>query len=148
MDRKEENALWQEIVDRYDETAPGDLPREDLDEPGPTTEELDAAATESDEELEAAATEEPADAPLPWEDEGHFTPPRPEPIPLATPPRMLAWLGVFGSPVIALVALVAGHPFRGVLGLLMVAWFVGGFLYLVHTMRDEPRDPWDDGSRI
>jgi hypothetical protein len=29
-----------------------------------------------------------------------------------------------------------------------VAWFVGGFGYLVHEMPRSPRDPWDDGSRI
>jgi hypothetical protein len=35
-----------------------------------------------------------------------------------------------------------------VLGWSLVAWFVGGFLYLVATMPRSPREPWDDGSRV
>lgn len=148
MDRKDEDALWQEIVDNYEDTAPGSEPSED---PADADDPTDAADLLSVPLLDPTAEAEPDPADeelLPWEDEGRFTPPPPEPIPLAAPPRMLAWLGVFGSPVLALVALVAGHPFRGILGLLMVAWFVGGFVYLVRTMGDDPRDPWDDGSRI
>lgn len=138
---RDEDALWQEIVDNYGETA-------------------------SVEEAAAGSEEEPALDPQPelyvipepepevprelrdWDDQERYQPPPPAPIPLAEPPRMLGWLGVFGAPVIALVALVLGHPFRGILAVLLVAWFVGGFIYLIRTMNADPRDPWDDGSRI
>lgn len=149
---RDEDALWQEIVDHYDDTAElddGHLESEtradSADEPsdGPQSQ---LFVFPDPEPAEEPSVEEPE--PTSWEDEGRFVPPPPARIPLAEPPRMVAWLGVFLAPVIALAALVLGHPFRGILALLLVAWFVGGFVYLVRTMPNEPRDPWDDGSRI
>ena len=74
-------------------------------------------------------------------------PPEPGPLPVPAPDRGIAWIGVFGAPVVLLVSLLAGIDLPRWVGWLMVAWFVGGFVYLVHQMPREPRDPWDDGSR-
>ena len=54
----------------------------------------------------------------------------------------LSWIDVVG------LSLLAGIDLPRWVGWLMVAWFVGGFVYLVHQMPREPRDPWDDGSRV
>ena len=62
--------------------------------------------------------------------------------------RLLAWLGVFGSPAVLLVCLVFGIDLPQLLAYLLVAAFVGGFLYLVRQMPSGPRDPDDDGAVI
>lgn len=139
--REREDELWREIVANYGERPTLEEPAagEDADDP--------AAAVESD--GPAAGTEEYDDPdPAAWEDEGRFVPPPPPPIPIADPPRMLAWLGLFGVPMSLLVIVVAGLHVPQWLGLLMVAWFVGGFVYLVKEMPRDPPDPWDDGSRL
>src|SRR5699024_3402125 len=83
-----------------------------------------------------------------WEDEGRFVPGEPPPIPLPSPPRLMAWFGVFGMPALLLVSVVAGQWLPTWVGTLMAAWFVGGFVYLGKNMPDEPPDPWDDGARL
>lgn len=82
----------------------------------------------------------------PPEDGEHFVPPPPPPVPVATPPRLLAWIGLFGVPVLVLVALVIGRPVPSWLGLLLTLWFVGGFVFLVASMRPGQRDEDDDGA--
>jgi hypothetical protein len=64
------------------------------------------------------------------------------------PDRFIAWAGVFGAPAVLVVALLIGVHLPVWLGYLMVAAFVGGFLYLVIRMPRQPRDPGDDGARI
>lgn len=61
---------------------------------------------------------------------------------------MVAWAGVLGSPLVLLCALVFGFSLPAWLGYLLVAGFVGGFLYLVVKMPREPREPWDDGAQV
>ena len=75
-------------------------------------------------------------------------PPPPPPLPRPEPRRALAWLGLFGAPVVLLAALVFGVYLPGWLSLILVGGFVGGFVYLVSTMPSGPRDPGDDGARI
>ena len=82
----------------------------------------------------------------PPEDGEHFVPPPPPPVPLASPPRLLAWIGLFGVPLLVLVALVIGRPLPSWLGLLLTLWFVGGFVFLVVSMRPGQRDEDDDGA--
>jgi len=81
------------------------------------------------------------------DDEG-FVPPPPPPIPRTTPDRLLAWVGLFGSPLVLLVALILSIPIPTLLGYALIGGFVGGFLYLVLQMPREPRDPWDDGAQV
>jgi hypothetical protein len=77
-----------------------------------------------------------------------FVPPTPPPLPKLPPDRMLAWSGLFGSPTLLLVCLVLGVHLAPWLGYLMVAAFMGGFVYLVVHMPRGPADPWDDGARL
>ncbi len=49
-------------------------------------------------------------------------------------------------PTFVLVALVTRLPIASWLGLLLMVWFVGGFVFLVASMRSDPRDENDDGA--
>ena len=97
--------------------------------------------------------EQPAEA-RDWLDayddpEDHFVPPEPERVPTPEPPRLIAWAGVFGVPVVVLVLVVLQVSLPPWASMLCLAWFVGGFGYLVATMRREPPDnDWDDGARL
>ena len=88
--------------------------------------------------------------PLPWDDEGHFVPPPPPPLPVVDPPRRLAWAGLLGTPVVALLLVVLQVTIPGWFAFFLVAAFVGGFGYLVATMRPRPPDDWsgDDGAVV
>lgn len=131
MSRSNEDEAWRAIVDNY-----GDRP------------ELDPA--------EAPATE-PAPAPDPFAvpaeltsayDDDRFVPPPPPPLPYVPRDRMLAWTGLFGAPTVLLTALVLGIGLPSLIGYLLVASFIGGFVYLVVQMPRGPHDPYDDGARI
>jgi hypothetical protein len=78
-----------------------------------------------------------------------FVPPPPPPLPKLPPDRLLAWAGLFGSPTVLLVCVVLNLHLPPWLGYLLVASFIGGFVYLVVKMphRDDI-DPWDDGARL
>lgn len=144
MHREEDDEAWRAIVENFGERAELDdaepAPETRTDpEPGPAPE-LGPAP-------EPAPAPPPAASP-PVDDEDRFVPPEPGPLPVPAPDRGIAWMGVFGAPVVLLVSLLAGIDLPRWVGWLMVAWFVGGFVYLVHQMPREPRDPWDDGSRV
>lgn len=134
----DEDAAWQAIVDNY-----GD--RVELDpEPGPEPVEPDLDDP-ADADPEAEATDEDDDE-VPAHD--RFVPEDPPPVPIPPFDRLLAWLGVFGSPTVLLVFLISGLSMPGWLGWLLVGGFVAGFCYLVIRMPGSPRDPWDDGARV
>ena len=121
---------WRAIVENY-----GERPKaEDLPAPGPEPEPGPTASTYDE---ESAADEH-----------DRFVPPEPPPAPALDLPRNLPWLGVFGVPVVLLVALLTGVGLPTWLGYLMVSSFVGSFLYLVLTMKPGGRDPFDDGARL
>lgn len=134
--RTREDAVWREIVDNYGERPTvDDVPAA---EPRPVAE--PEPDPEPDAQAEVAVVRPAA--------EERYVPPPPPPIPRPAPPRAFAWAGLFGVPVILLVCLVATLDLPSLIDYLMLAWFVGGFVYLVATMSREPREPWDDGSRI
>lgn len=98
--------------------------------------------------LKQAWPEDPPSRPRP-DDEGHFVPPPPPPIPRPEPRRLLAWVAMFGAPMVGLVLLVSGAPLPSYVGYGLFAAFVGGFGYLVATMgRRGDQDGWDDGARL
>ncbi|MCP9946146.1 hypothetical protein LUX12_17190 [Streptomyces somaliensis] len=82
---------------------------------------------------------EPAD-----EDEGHFVPPEPPPLPESDPAVRFGWLGVVGGPVLMLLAVLLGWDMTWWLTTVCVGGFLGGFATLVARMRpgdDEEDDP-------
>lgn len=79
----------------------------------------------------------------------HYVPPPPPPLPQVEPPRMLAWLGVFGMPVGLIGSAMLRISLPGWLTLVMILAFLVGISYLVSTMRRDD-DPYsgDDGAVI
>ena len=138
MSRPDEQA-WRDIVDNFGERA-------DLGDGGPA--ELPDFETHEEPTVEP----DPQSWTPSWEDEGHFEPAPPPPLPKTSPARALAWFGVLGMPAVAIVlytlTTVINWTPPGWLSLLMVAGFVGGFGVLVAGMRSNPEDPWDDGARL
>lgn len=93
---------------------------------------------------------DPLDDEATWEDEGHFVPPPPPPLPAVEPHRRLAWAGLLGSSLVTLLLVGAGIRVQGWMAFLLALTFIGGFGYLVATMRSGPPEDWpgDDGARI
>lgn len=130
--------VWRAIIDNY-----GD--RADL--------EAEAVEPSAEAEPETRRSIEPAAS---WDDDyvdsdwstDRFVPPAPPPLPTPTTDRLAAWLGVFGSPAVLLICLVFGIALPQLVAYLLVAAFVGGFLYLVIQMPSGPRDPDDNGAQL
>jgi hypothetical protein len=124
---RDEDETWRSIVENYGERPT--LPEPPTEAPKPV--------------------EEPAAAyePEAYDEEG-YVPPDPPPVPVPERSRLAAWAGVLGAPVVLVVLMLAGVQVGSWVLLMLVAAFTGGFGYLVATMSREPRDPWDDGSRI
>ncbi len=123
---------WQSIVDNFGERAK-------LDEPEPAGPVAARPPVAPDPRVEPTAA---------YDENERFVPPIPPPLPRPEPKRAIAWAGVFGVPVLVLIALVAQLDLPMILDYLLIGYFVGGFLYLVATMPAGPREPWDDGSRV
>ncbi len=134
-----EDDAWRAIVENY-----GD--RADLGTPGQV---VDSHLPDQDEQVERVAPAEPTE-PVELRDDddiGGFVPAEPD-LPPVAPDRLAAWIGLFGSPAVLLLATVLGLSLPGWLGYVLVAAFIGGFGYLVAAMPPGPRDPGDDGARL
>jgi hypothetical protein len=143
----DEDAAWRDIVAHWSETGsnPGDLPAETPDRPAEPVETPPVSPSLFD-----TRHLEPMHSQASWEEEGHFVPPPPPPLPTIEPRRKLAWLAMFGCPLVMLVSAVFGFSYPDWLSFLMVAGFVGGFVYLVATMARKRHDDWpgDDGAVV
>ncbi len=82
------------------------------------------------------------------EPEERFVPPAPPPLPRPDNKRLVAWAGVLGVPLLLLVLVLVSFRPPTLMSYALVAWFVGGFTYLVLRMPRGPRDPEDDGARL
>ncbi|MBS2937556.1 hypothetical protein KDN32_07360 [Nocardioides sp. J2M5] len=139
---------WREIVENYGERAV--LPDEDARRPAPER------AVEPVDDADDHHAEAPADDLDDTHDDLHevaevdrFRPPPAPPLPRPrTWQRGVAWSGVFVAPLLALVIGLFSIYVNPLVGWALLAWFVGGFGYLVREMPRSPRDPWDDGSRV
>ncbi|MFH9857790.1 hypothetical protein [Streptomyces sp. NPDC017202] len=88
---------------------------------------------------------EPAAADPDGEDEGHFVPPEPPPLPEADTTAKFAWLGVIGGPVLLLLAILLGWEMTWWLTTICIGGFLGGFATLVMRMRPDDEDDGDPG---
>jgi hypothetical protein len=79
------------------------------------------------------------------DDEGHFVPPEPPPLPAADATAKFGWLGVLGGPLLLLLAVLFGWQMTWWLTLLGVGGFLGGFATLVGRMRGDEEDDDDPG---
>ena len=134
-------AAWRSIVEHYGERP--ELPEEPVETP-PAADPFATgrfSADDFDDRLNTPAT---------WEDEGHFIPPDPPPPPRPQGRRKWAWIGLFGSPTLMLVAVVLGLRLPGWMLIGLSLGFAGGFVYLVATMPKRNPDEWsgDDGAVV
>ncbi|MET8585485.1 hypothetical protein ABZX39_32055 [Streptomyces collinus] len=88
---------------------------------------------------------EPSDDDFDEDDEGHFVPPEPPPLPTADATAKFAWLGVVGGPVLLLLAVVLGWEMTWWLTTLGIGGFLGGFATLVMRMRTDDDEDGDPG---
>lgn len=107
---------------------------------------VDSAARADDGPAEPASRRSPERARA--DDEEHFVPPTPPPIPRTDMITMLAWFGVFGTPVLFAVAYVLGQSVSGLVSFIAVVAFIGGFAVLISRLRGhDPHDP-DSGAVV
>lgn len=144
MQRDGEDEAWRGIVENFGERVELDddpLPEPGNPEPG-NTERLERLFTPLPSE-QVSLDSEP-DAPT-----DRFVPPVPPPVPRLPPDRLAAWAGVLGSPAVLLVCLILSISLPTAVAYLLVAAFIGGFVYLVIRMpKRGDIDPWDDGARV
>ncbi|RJS44828.1 hypothetical protein [Nocardioides cavernaquae] len=134
-EHRDEDEVWKDIVDRYAED--------------PASEDVPAAETAPSADAPSPDVWNPEPwNPVPWEDEGSFVPPVPPRVAMPEPPRLIALLGVFGAPALLLVFLIFGWRMPDWASTLLIVWFVGGFAFLIATMKSGPRDPGDDGAVV
>ncbi len=84
--------------------------------------------------------------PVPADDEEHFIPPAPPPLPKLDPVAKGAWAALFGGPGYLIVATVAGWSVSGLAAFGAVAAFVAGFAILVLRMHEPGPGGPDDGD--
>lgn len=85
-----------------------------------------------------------------WDDEGHFVPPTPPPLPRLEPLTLLAWVGVIGSVLIAVLATLVGWVIPRLILTAMIVGFIGGVVVLIARISRDPADPDhpDDGAVV
>jgi hypothetical protein len=82
----------------------------------------------------------------PTDDEEHFIPPVPPPLPKLDPVAKGAWAALFGGPGYLIVATAAGWQVSGLAAFCAVAAFVAGFAILVLRMHEPGPGGPDDGD--
>jgi hypothetical protein len=81
------------------------------------------------------------------EDEEHFIPPTPPPLPKPDAMTRVAWIALLGGPVYLVAAVFLGWEVPSWAAFTAVAAFIGGFVALVLRMGDEPPED-DDGAVV
>ncbi|MEU6994850.1 hypothetical protein ABZ953_29845 [Streptomyces sp. NPDC046465] len=81
------------------------------------------------------------------DDEGHFVPPEPPPLPDADVTAKFAWLAVLGGPPVILLAVLFGWQMTWWLTTLGIGGFLGGFATLVVRMNSGDDEENDDPGR-
>ena len=84
--------------------------------------------------------------PVPADDEEHFIPPAPPPLPKLDPVAKGAWAALFGGPGYLIVATAAGWSVSGLAAFCAVAAFVAGFAILLLRMHEDGPGGPDDGN--
>ncbi|MCZ2524449.1 hypothetical protein [Streptomyces sp. HB2AG] len=111
---------------------------------------LDGRWTDAARSIAVGAQSGRSPGPRDWEaageddDEGHFVPPEPPPLPQADTTTKFAWLGALGGPLLLLAFVVLRQPLTWWATLLGVGGFLGGFGTLVARMQDRDDDDHPD----
>jgi hypothetical protein len=166
----DEEAAWAEIVAGYGQEPadpPGVWPRaeeldltdtvdredreDQADRPVPVND-ADADADVNDAEVVGGDLGEvlgPVTGPRDWEaaedeEDDHFVPPEPPPLPQTDLTTKLAWVAVLGGPLLLIGAVLLQFEMTWWLATLGIGGFLGGFGTLVARMRDDEDDEWPD----
>ncbi|MEU3714268.1 hypothetical protein [Streptomyces catenulae] len=83
---------------------------------------------------------EPSDDDFDENDEGHFTPPEPPPLPQADVTAKFAWLAVLGGPLLLIVMVLLQQPVTWWITVLGIGGFLGGFATLIARMKGDDED--------
>jgi membrane associated rhomboid family serine protease len=83
---------------------------------------------------------------VPGDDEEHFVPPAPPPLPKLDSVAKGAWAALFGGPAYLVVATAAGWSVPGIAAFCAVAAFITGFAILVLRMNEPGPGGPDDGD--
>ncbi|GAB3082332.1 hypothetical protein [Nocardioides zeae] len=162
MNRGADDEAWRAIVENYGDRAELDDTWNAAESPGSAT----TAGSTGDADRAGTDDEPPSGSPAELRDldplaeppdaaharvpasEERYAPPPPPPLPRPAPPRLAAWAGVLGMPVLVLVLIVlqVAVPPWATTG--MVLWFLSGFAYLVASMPTQRPDDGDDGARV
>ncbi|MGP4113090.1 hypothetical protein ACTWP5_19525 [Streptomyces sp. 4N509B] len=168
----DEEAAWAEIVAGYGEEPadpPGVWPRADETDltdtvdrgapvqPAQPAHEAGHAGTRGGEPAAAAGDGEetrheapaPEGGPRDWEaaedeEDDHFVPPEPPPLPETDLTTKLAWVAVIGGPLLLIGVVLLQRDMTWWLATLGIGGFLGGFATLFSRMRDEDDDEWPD----
>ncbi|MEU1148238.1 hypothetical protein ACFYO9_13200 [Streptomyces sp. NPDC005863] len=90
-------------------------------------------------------TPEPSESDFDADDEGHFVPPEPPPLPEGDVTARFAWLAVLGGPLLILLAVLFGWQMTWWLTTLGIGGFLGGFATLVMRMGGDDEEDDDPG---
>jgi hypothetical protein len=146
---RDEEAAWADLIARFDapEADGGPAPwpaREDLAGPDLAGPARVARADTLPDSLPGplppadTVTFSPARQASSADEDEHFVPPTPPPLPSVDPVTKGAWAALFGGPAYLLIATAAGWTVPGIAAFLAVAAFIGGFAVLVLRMDDGP----------
>ncbi|HET7901483.1 MAG TPA: hypothetical protein VFL59_09870 [Candidatus Nanopelagicales bacterium] len=91
---------------------------------------------------------DPGDRVPDHEVDDHFVPDPPPPLPESDRVTRLAWAGLVGGPVLIMLAAIFGIGLQGIVLVVAIGAFLGGFATLVLRMGDRRSDDdgWDDGA--
>lgn len=143
------DALFDDIVSGYSTTSTEPVPRWSVHEDVTPDDPSHAPATRNDAGSDRLMRElsGPRDYEL-IEDDGHFVPPTPPPLPETDPITRLAWGALLGGPLLILISTLLGLILEPWMVLGALAAFLGGFITLVVRMRDHKPEGWDDGAVV
>jgi hypothetical protein len=158
LDPADVDSLFADIVAGFDQPGDDPVPRwsvlEDTAPGDPSPDELVPPPVDDRPRLSSRLIRrtDPVSAPVPDEadDEGHFVPEPPPPLPETDRVTRLAWAGLIGGPALIILTAVLGIGLEGWVVLLALGGFLGGFATLVARMRDrrDDDDGWHDGAVI
>ncbi|MFJ9822080.1 hypothetical protein ACIRU3_43970 [Streptomyces sp. NPDC101151] len=163
----DEEAAWRAIVAGFGEEPqdpPGSRPYKSVEDLALLEKEPPAEGSDTSEEPRPArplggsisfapgvgprdhSAPEPSEDDFDEDDEGHFVPPEPPPLPTADTTAKFAWLGVVGGPILLLLAVLLGWEMTWWLATISIGGFLGGFVTLVTRMRTDDEDDSGPGS--